>query len=177
MNEIHLLLFAVFLFEAFKNPYSARLENIYGIKRLKSNKSSHSGSHLFSNKKRYISLRHRFPKTLTLLQSSQNACSMAENMRTIKVKRIGGNYPYGPKHASVSKNKICYVFNNYSHQISSMLSSTLLRNILKRQRLSKPMSTLKNANWKYNKAWCAHCESYWTMRIKSKELKARRGCC
>ncbi|CAP24537.2 Protein CBG04132 [Caenorhabditis briggsae] len=131
MNEIHLLLFAVFLFESFKIPYSVRLENIYGIKQLKSNKSSHSDSHLFSNKKRHIFLRHRFPKTLTFLQSSQNLCSMAENIRTITVKRIGGNYPYGPKHASVSKNEICFIFNNYSHSRSSMLSSTLLRNILK----------------------------------------------
>ncbi|EFO96808.1 hypothetical protein CRE_17066 [Caenorhabditis remanei] len=182
MDKFHSLLLTFFLLKTLENSYSTYHGNIYGIKRLVSNKTTHPVHQHFWFKRHHVHLRQRYPKTLVFAKASVHACSQKQNFKTIRVKRIGGNYPYGPKLSSISENKICHLLNTNSHSHPSSISfSTSRLNIPKRpvaysQPLKKVQITKRNL-WRQNKAWCAHCESYWKMKITSKELKSRHGCC
>ncbi|CCD63149.2 uncharacterized protein CELE_C05D9.4 [Caenorhabditis elegans] len=183
MDKFHSLLVAIFLLRALEETYSTYHGNIYGIQKLKGNKTGKSVYQHFWFKRHHVHLRQRYPKTLMFARMSMSQCSKKKNIKIIQVKRIGGDYPYGPKLSSISENQICRPTTSRSsspHFSSIAFSTSRQLNFPKKS--SKSLNQVhinlaKRKQWKRNKAWCTHCESYWKMKINSKQLKSRYPCC
>ncbi|CAI2355546.1 unnamed protein product [Caenorhabditis sp. 36 PRJEB53466] len=91
-----------------------------------------------------INHRRRYPKTRVFNNVFMH-CSQTK-IETLFIKRIGGNYPYGPKMFLVLQQNICY---NYLKTIAS----TARLDLIKRDRRRHERT--------WNKIWCNHCISYW----------------
>ncbi|KAF1745833.1 hypothetical protein GCK72_022280 [Caenorhabditis remanei] len=78
MDKFHSLLLTFCLLKTLENSYSTYHGNIYGIKRLVSNKTTHPVHQHFWFKRHHVHLRERYPKTLVFAKASVHACSQKQ---------------------------------------------------------------------------------------------------
>ncbi|CAI5454656.1 unnamed protein product [Caenorhabditis angaria] len=153
-EDVYLLILAVLILKIPIDSHSLHRGNIYGIKVQNGNRTrqvvikptSWIRKHKISGRKALA-----FAKIRSFEQRKPKICEDEKNISIVKIKRIGGGYPYGPKNGSLSENRICKMSNNFEETSIRFLMREIYKDLQKSWELGRKKSAI----------WCSYCRAYW----------------